>query len=184
MTAPASATGAYTLSGNTTYTARGASGRANRTATHTYRVSVTPPPPPGTDPCYDAVSPITEAGTCYLLTLAESPPELTAGETTTLTGTLYNPRDYGLTNGSVTLRPPTANWTVAPVEGRTFETLGSGAVRLARWNVTPPASAGGTVGVPGRTTYTRLGGPDFPNVSVAAEYPVSIVAANASASPC
>jgi hypothetical protein len=183
VTPPVSASGSYRITGNTTYTRLEGPGRANRTARHTYRVVVSPAPvtrPPAETPCRLESGPIDASGPCYLLTFPGDPPAVTAGATTTITGRLYNPREYALANGSVTLDAPGANWTITPVAGTTFDRLDPGTVRIARWNVTAPASATGTVDLSGVTAYTRRGGPGEPNVSLRHRYPVAMSAANAS----
>jgi len=168
LTVPADAAGEYELRTVSTYSSSTDTARA----VETHAVTVDPDSlrPPAVPPC-------TEAGTCYLLTV-EGTPTVAPGETTTVTGTLYNPRNFTLANGSVELRAP-ANWTVAPVAGTTFERLEPGEVRIARWNVTAPASANATVDLTAVTNYTRPGSPDFPNVTTSNTYPVEIVDGNA-----
>jgi hypothetical protein len=183
LTPPITASGTYTIPSNTTYTRTAGPGRANRTAPHSYPVSVAAAEaarPPEKRPCNLESGPINPAGPCYLLVFADDPPEVAAGTTTTVTGRLYNPRDYALVNGSVTLAPPGANWSVTPVRGTTFGRLAPGEVQVARWNLTVPASAGGTVDLRGVTNYTRLGGPGDANVSLARRYPVAVITADAS----
>jgi uncharacterized membrane protein len=176
VTPPITASGSYTIQGNTTYTREAGPGRETRSAPHGYRLSVAPAEvtrPPDRIPCHLDSGPVDAFGPCYLLTFPAEPPAVAAGETMTITGRLYNPREYALANGSVALEAP-GNWTVTPLDGITFDELAPGAVRVARWNVTPPASASGTVGLSGVTNYTRRGGPGDPNVSLLRRYPVAV----------
>jgi hypothetical protein len=169
LTPPLLASGTHTVTSNTTYTRPGGPGRPNRTVSHSYRLSVAPAEvtqPPEASPCRLDAGPVYPFGPCYLLTFPDAPPAVTAGETTTVTGQLYNARSYDITNGSVVLEPPTENWTIAPVSGTTFEELETGEIRIARWNVTAPASASGRVSLPGTINYTRQGGTGGENVSV------------------
>lgn len=169
LTPPVLASGTHTVTSNTTYARPGGPGRPNRTITHSYQVSVAPAEvtqPPETSPCRLDAGPVYPFGPCYLLTFPDAPAEVTAGETTTITGQLYNARSYNITNGSVVLDPPTENWTITPVSGTTFEKLDAGGIQVARWNVTAPPSASGTVPLPGRINYTREGGTGDRNVSI------------------
>jgi hypothetical protein len=169
LTPPVLASGTHTVTSNTTYTRPGGPGRPNRTVSHSYRISVAPAAvtqPPEASPCRLDSGPVYPFGPCYLLTFPDAPAEVTSGETTTVTGQLYNARSYEITNGSVVLDPPTENWTIAPVSGTTFEELTAGEIRIARWNVTAPPSASGTVSLPGIINYTRQGGAGDRNVSI------------------
>jgi hypothetical protein len=169
LTPPLLASGAHTVTSTTNYTRPGGPGRPNRTAPHSYRISVAPADvtqPPEAAPCRLDSGPVFPFGPCYLLTFPDAPAAVTAGETTTVTGQLYNARSYDITNGSVTLDPPTENWTVTPVSGTTFEELEAGEIQIARWNVTAPPSASGTVPLPGIINYTRQGGIGDENVSI------------------
>jgi hypothetical protein len=185
VTPPVTASGDYTIASNTTYTRPEGPGRENRSAPYGYHVSVSAAEvtrPPEVTPCHLDSGPINGSGPCYLLTFPDDPPEVAAGTTTTLTGRLYNPREYALANGSVRFDPP-GNWTATPVAGTTFEQLEPGAVRVARWNLTAPASAGGTVALSGVTNYTRPGAPGEPNVSLTRRYPIAVSRSSPSA-PC
>jgi hypothetical protein len=169
LTPPVLASGTHTVTSNTTYARPGGPGRPNRTITHSYQVSVAPAEvtqPPKVSPCRLDGGPVSPFGPCYLLTFPDAPPEVTAGETTTITGQLYNARSYNITNGSVVLAPPTENWTIAPVSGTSFDKLDAGEIRIARWNVTAPRSASRRVPLPGNINYTRQGGPGDRNVSM------------------
>jgi len=171
ISAPPGTEGNHTLAATTVY----ADGRSTLRTTAEYDLAVAAPglQPPAVQPCTETLGPLVTGGSCHLLTLDGDPPGVTAGETTTITGRLYNPREYALANGSVALEAP-GNWTVTPLDGTTFDELAPGAVRVARWNVTPPASASGTVGLSGVTNYTRRGGPGNPNVSLSRRYPVAV----------
>jgi len=169
LTPPLLASGVHTVTSTANYARPGGPGRPNRTAPHSYRISVAPAGvtrPPEAAPCRLDAGPVYPFGPCYLLTFADDPPVVPAGETTTVTGQLYNPRSYGLTNGSVVLDPPTENWTVTPVSGTTFAELETEEIRIARWNVTAPPSASGSVPLPGTINYTRQGGVGNANVSL------------------
>jgi hypothetical protein len=64
-----------------------------------------------------------------------------ANATNTAAGVLYNPHDRPITNGTITLEPPNAEWDVTPVNGTTFGTLAPGASRPIAWNLSVPGSA-------------------------------------------
>jgi len=178
VTPPVSASGTHTITGTTNYTRSGGPGRANRSVPRDYRLSIAPAEatqPPDVLPCRLDSGPVNAAGPCYLLTFPDDSATVVPGETTTVTGRLYNPREYALANGSVELAAPGTNWRIAPVRGTTFDRLAPGEVQLAQWNVSAPASASGTVDVRGVTNYTRLGGPGNANVSLAHRYPVEVI---------
>jgi len=63
------------------------------------------------------------------------------GATNTTAGHAYNPHSEAVTNGTITLEPPNAEWTVTPVNGTSFETLAPGESRSIAWNITVPESA-------------------------------------------
>ena len=65
------------------------------------------------------------------------------GDTVTLSGTVQNPYLFDLTDGEFTLDPPGEDWSVAAVEGTTFETLPSQESGSLAWDVTAPASVEG-----------------------------------------
>jgi hypothetical protein len=81
--------------------------------------------------------------------------------TTTTAGYLYNPFDRTITNGTVTLDPPNADWNVTPANGTTFEALAPGESRPVAWNLTPPGfdyCNPGNYTLRGTATYELDGG--------------------------
>jgi len=114
---------------------------------------------------------------CHLLAFDAGRLHLTAGETTTVTGGLYNPRGYNYTDVAVRLAAPGENWTITPVAGTTAATFdGDRAVRRVAWNVTVPGDATGEYVLRSDTAYNRSGA----RTNVSFSYPVSVTNGSAS----
>ena len=68
-------------------------------------------------------------------------PIVRRGSTNTTAGFLYNPHDEVITNGSVTLDPPTEAWNVTPINGTSFDALAPEKSHPVAWNLTVPEDA-------------------------------------------
>jgi hypothetical protein len=66
-------------------------------------------------------------------------PETRAGSTNATTGSLYNPYNQTITNGTITLDPPNEEWNVTLVNGTTFETMAPGSSRPIARTLIPVA---------------------------------------------
>jgi hypothetical protein len=90
------------------------------------------------------------------------PPGSPQGENgSTVTGVLYNPYPYNLTNGTIRLAPDRPNWTLTPVNGTSFDVLGPGDSQAVAWNLSydgPPSKYPPPNRYTGTVTYTRANG--------------------------
>jgi len=150
-------TGASTTTGTPTTigTPTPASPSVPRTTSPPPSTSAGPSSPTSTlvpaDECDDTGAICTEPE--HLLEFDAVPPEIPAGTTTTVAGTVHNPYLFEVTGVEVALAPSPPDWTIEPVRGTHTETLPQKTGRGAAWDVTVPASAGGEYGVEATTRY-------------------------------
>ncbi len=75
----------------------------------------------------------------------------------TVTAFVYNPYPYNLTNGTIQLGADRPNWTLAGINGTSFDVLGPGESRPVAWNLRydgPPSKYPPPNRYAGTVTYT------------------------------
>jgi len=93
----------------------------------------------------------------HLLAFDDAELDFSDGTTTTITGRVYNPYLFEVTDVEVTLEPPDEDWTITPAEGPSVGTVPSTAEREVQWEVSVPRTALGEYDLASRCTYAASG---------------------------